>query len=113
MIDKYPSRGHLKLTKISEQEAASFPAAIDIVFYKDEKERAYRLRYADNLKRYPDPIESLHRVMCVSKYAPEIIEGEIIGDNSDEVRIIADSDLYVLQKNAEKFEFLDALLLLT
>lgn len=99
--------GKLKLTKFSISEAASFPGSMDIVFYKDIKNGLYRLRYADNLKRYPDPIESLHRAMCVSKYAPEVIEGEVIGENSDEVRIIAESDLYILQKNAEKFEFLD------
>lgn len=99
--------GKLRLTKFSISEAASFPGAMDIVFYKDDNNGLYRLRYVDIVNRFLDPIESLHRAMCISKYAPEVIEGEVIGENSDEVRIIAESDLYVLKKNAEKFEFLD------
>ncbi len=96
----------MKLIKISIREAASFPGAMDIVFYKDERGGCYRLRYVDN-NAYRTVIESLHRVMCVSKYAPEIIDGEIAWENSEEVNIKMGRDIYALQKNAENFKFVD------
>lgn len=96
----------IKLSKVSVREALSFPGAMDIVFYEDGKGRLYRLRYVDN-KIPCDIIESLHRVMCVSKYAPEIIDGEITVENQNEVNVKMDRDVYVLQKNAENFKFRD------
>lgn len=96
----------IKLTKISTREAASFPGSIDIVFYKDEMGRLYRLRYVDN-NMPRDVIEALHRVMCVSKYAPEIIDGEITMDGTGDVGVKMWGNIYVLQKNAENFKFID------
>lgn len=96
----------IRLTKVSIREAASFPGAMDIVFYEDENRRLYRLRYVDN--NAPGTIiESLHRVMCVSKYAPEIIDGDITRESADEVNVKIGRDSYVLQKNAENFKFID------
>ncbi len=96
----------IRLTKVSVREAASFPGAMDIVFYRDEEGRLYRLRYVNNM-HCEDVIEALHRVMCVSRYAPEIIDGEITMENPGEVNAKMGRDVYVLQKNAENFKFVD------
>jgi len=69
----------IKLTYFSTREAASFPGPVDVVFYNDENNKTYRLKHVDDNTFPITTIESLHRAMCVSKYAPEIIEGEIIG----------------------------------
>ncbi len=98
----------IRLTKVSVREAVSFPGAIDIVFYRDEKGALYRLRYTDRGIPSLTFIESLHRVMCLSKYAPEIIDGEIVMDDPDEINVKMDKDIYNLKKNAENFEFIDA-----
>lgn len=98
----------IRLTKVSVREAVSFPGAIDIVFYRDEKGALYRLRHTDRGIPSLTFIESLHRVMCLSKYAPEIIDGEIVMDVPDEINVKMDKDIYNLKKNAENFEFIDA-----
>lgn len=97
---------NIRLAKVSVREALSFPGTMDIVFYKDENNRLYRLRYVNNM-HCEDVIETLHRVMCASKYAPEIIDGEITMENLDEVYAKMGRDVYVLQKNAADFKFLD------
>jgi len=69
-----------------------------VVFYNDENNKTYRLKHVDDNTFPITTIESLHRAMCVSKYAPEIIEGEIIGEDPNTVRVKIDSSVYVLQK---------------
>ncbi len=103
----YISGMKIKLTKFSTGLAASFPGAMDIVFYKDEEGKHFRLKYVDKEVSSTTFIESLHRVMCVSSYAPEIIEGEVNKESSDEVNIKVGRNIYFLQKNAERFEFWD------
>ncbi len=88
----------MKFTKFSTTEVPSFLGAIDIVFYKDENNGLYRLRYVDPVFRDPSPIMSLHRTMCVSKYAPEIIEGEAIRENSDEVHVKIENEITSFKK---------------
>ncbi len=97
----------IKLTKNSTRLAASLPGVMDIVFYKDEKGRLYRLRYVDNVMPPVSISESLHRMMCVAKYAPEIIQGKIIWEHSEDVHVKMGDDIYVIQKNAEDFKFWD------
>lgn len=97
----------IKPKKFSAGMAASFSGAIDIVIYRDEQDRLYRLRYIVDDGRY-EAIEALRRVIRISQYAPEIIDGEIIGEYFGEFHVKAGSDIYVFQKNAEKFESRDA-----
>lgn len=99
----------MKLTLHEIRSAVSFPAVIDVVFYKDEKETLYRLKYIEDYT-IRNGIEALHYIICIGKYAPEVMEGEIIFENEEELRIM-DKDyekVYRIQKNAEKFKFLEA-----
>lgn len=83
---------------------------IDVVFYKDEKEMLYRLKYIEDCA-IRNGIEALHYIICMGKYAPEVVEGKVIFENEEELRIM-DKDrekvVYHVPKNAEKFKFLDA-----
>lgn len=83
----------MKLALHEIRSAVSFPAVIYIVFYKDEKEALYRLKYIDD--------GAVRNTM----------EGEVIFENEGELRIV-DKDnnrvVYHIQKNAEKSKFLDA-----
>ncbi len=94
----------IKPTKFSVGMAASFTGAMDVVIYRDLKDRLYRLRYVDDERHSynANAIEVIRRVMCVSRYAPEIIDGEIIEECSDEFHVKVGSIIYVLQRNAEK-----------
>ncbi|HEY9245614.1 MAG TPA: hypothetical protein VIO11_02095 [Candidatus Methanoperedens sp.] len=93
----------IKPKKFSVNMVASFSSTIDIVIYKDEQDRLYRLRYiVDDEQHSYKEIEALYRVMRISQYAPEIIDGEIIGEYSDEFHVKVGNDIYVLQKNGEK-----------
>ena len=58
------------------KRAVSLFAVVDIVFYKDEKRDLYRLKWIEDEKSRT-LIESLHHVICLGRYAPEVIEGEI------------------------------------
>lgn len=95
----------IKPTKFSAGMIASFITAMEVVIYRDLQDRLYRLRYVDNEGHSYNGIEELYRVMCVSRYAPEIIDGEIIEERSDEVHVKVGSDIYVLQKNAGGYGF--------
>jgi hypothetical protein len=99
----------ITLTKFSVGQALSYPGTMDMVFYKDENSRLYRLRYVDNGIPTESVIQAMHRVMCVSEYAPSTIEGEIIDEFSDEIRIKAGSDVFVFQRNAERLKYWDAI----
>ena len=116
----------MRLKKHDVRQAMSWPVPIDIVFYKHEKnivsvlkqyvieafgrehkESLYRLRLIhDNTTSRG--AEGLHHVMCLGKYAPEIIDGEIIFDSENEMRIKdKKNSVYVIQKNAEEVKFWD------
>ncbi len=97
----------MKLTKVAVREAMGL-IPMDMVFYKDEKDKVYRLRYLKSaIYETSDPIEILSRLVSVSKYAPDTLEGEIVEDSSKEVHIKTDRGIYLLQKNAENIKFWD------
>ncbi len=89
-------------TKFSAGMVASFISVMDVVIYRDLQDRLYRLRYVEEEQHSYNASETLRRVMCVSQFAPGIIDGEIIEERSDEFHVKVGSDIYVLQKNAEK-----------
>lgn len=66
----------IKPTQFSAGMAASFSGAMDTVVYRDEQDRLYRLRYVDDERHSynANAIEVIRRVMCVSRFAPEIID---------------------------------------
>lgn len=98
---------NVKLIKTSVREAMSL-IPMDMVFYKDKDDKLYRLRYLKSaFEDYLDQLEILHKWACISKYAPDILEGEIIEDTHAEVHVKADCGIYILQKNAEKIKFWD------
>ena len=101
--------GDIKLELHDVRTAMSYPAVMDIVFYKDEKGKLYRLyhiHYAEPKKENFD--QSFNRLICLGSYAPKFIEGKIIQENEREFKIRAkNGDTYEVFKNAEKFEFLD------
>lgn len=92
----------IKVTKFSAGMVASFISMMDIVIYRDLHDRLYRLRYVEEELHSYNASEMLRRVMCVSQFAPGIIDGEIIEERSDEFHVKVGSVIYVLQKNAEK-----------
>lgn len=102
----------MKLTKTSTRVAMSL-IPMDMVFYKDEANRLYRLFKVPLISDTEE--EALIKATCLSKYAPDIIDGEIIEDNPEEVHIQlgrnnsgdALAGVYVLQKNAEDYKFWD------
>lgn len=98
---------NIKLTKTSVREAMSL-IPMDMVFYKDRDDKLYRLRYLKSaFEDYLDQIAILHKLVCISKYAPDILEGEIVEDSPDEVHVKTERGIYILQKNAEKIKFWD------
>jgi hypothetical protein len=98
---------NLKLTKSSVREAKGL-IPTDMVFYKDKDGKLYRLRYLKSrFEESMSEVQKLTIYACISKYAPDILEGEIVEDNPDEVHVIAESGIYILQKNAEKIEYWD------
>jgi len=65
----------IKLYKVYVGETSMIP--MDIVFYKDKDDKLYRLRYLKS--RAEDHMTEFTKMgifMCISKYAPDIIEGE-------------------------------------
>lgn len=95
----------MKLTKHSVKVAMSL-IPNDIVFYRDEKKNCYRLMKVP----YPpvDQREALVMAVCLSKYAPDIIEGDVIEDHPKVVHVKDAADnLWIFQKNAENYEFWD------
>ncbi|MBU4221965.1 MAG: hypothetical protein KKA10_10145 [Euryarchaeota archaeon] len=95
----------MKLTKTAVKVAMSL-IPNDIVFYQDENKNCYRLLKVP----YPplDHREALDMAVCLAKYAPEIIEGEIIEDNPKTVHVKdANNNVWIFQKNAEKYKFWD------
>lgn len=111
----------IRLKKYSVSEKGGWPGPIDIVLYKPEEniilkklselkcfilksqynEKLYRLRFIHN---YPirDELQGLHMMFCLGKYAPEIIEGKILFENKNEIRVRSnDNIVYEIQKNIE------------
>ena len=98
---------NITLTKTSVREAMSL-IPTDMVFYKDKDDKLYRLRYLKSaFDDYLSELDKLRIFVCISKYAPDILEGEIVEDNLDEVHVKAERGIYILQKNAEKLRFWD------
>ncbi len=95
----------IKLNKYGDvREEPGWPGPVDIVLYKDDKGKLYRLKFVDD-GQITDVVQVLHRVMCVGKHAPETIEGKIIFENADEIRILSkENKIYGIQKNAEKHQ---------
>ena len=97
----------IKLELHDVRMAMSFPAVMDIVFYKDENNKLYRLyciKYAKPKKE--DFTQTFDRLICMGRYAPQIIKGKIIQENERDLKIRAENgDIYEVFKNAEKFEF--------
>ncbi len=97
----------MALTKTSVKVAMGL-VPMDMVFYKDENDKLYRLRYLKSaIYETTDQIEILGRLMNVSKYATDIIEGEVVEDSPAELHIKAERGIYIFQKNAEKVKFWD------
>ncbi len=97
----------VKLTKTSVKVAMGL-VPMDMVFYKDKNDKLYRLRYLKSaIYETTDQIEILGRLMNVSKYATDIIEGEVVEDSPAELHIKAERGIYIFQKNAEKVKFWD------
>ncbi|HEY9247422.1 MAG TPA: hypothetical protein VIO11_11295 [Candidatus Methanoperedens sp.] len=100
----------MRLNKTSTKEAMSL-IPMDVVFYKDETDRLYRLRKVPLIS--DTEYEALIKATCLSKYAPDLIDGEIIEDNPEEIHIRVDRNnsgdalagMYVLQKNAGVLNF--------
>lgn len=89
------------------RRAVSFPMVMDVVFYKDEKGALYRLEYIED-RVMRDFLEGWHHLVCLGKYAPKAMEGEVIFEDEEALKIMDDKVVYYVRKNAEKFEFLDA-----
>lgn len=97
----------VKLTKTSVKVAMSL-IPMDMVFYKDENDKLYRLKYLKSaIFETVDQAEILDRIVNISKYATDIIEGEVVKDSLDEIHIKAECGIYIFQKNAEKVKFWD------
>lgn len=104
----------MKLIKISSRIAMSL-VPIDIVFYKDEDNKLYRLLKVP-ITAY-DEFDALEIAACKNRYAPDIINGEIVEDGPKEIHIRVDridsdnynycTGIYKFQKNAENYEFWD------
>lgn len=98
---------NIKLIKVSVRVAMSI-IPNDIVFYKDETDKLYRLRYLKSaIYETSDQLEILGRMVCISKYATDTIEGEIIEDGTDQVHVKTERGIYILDKNAENYKFWD------
>lgn len=98
----------MKLKKHSEHQGLSWNCVVDIVFYKDESGNLYRLQYViPTDKSKLNEYNSWFYVAYVSGFAPEIIEGKIIKELKDEIRIKDQDYTYVIQKNVERFKFID------
>lgn len=96
----------MKLKLESIKQAVSFPAAVDVVFYKDDEGRLYRLRYIED-NRPRNTAESLHRIMLLGEHAPKEIVGRVIFENKGELRISGGREIYHIQKNAQNFRFFE------
>ncbi len=97
----------VKLTKTSVKVAMGL-VPMDMVFYKDENDKLYRLRYLKSaIFETTDQLEILGRLVNISKYATDIIEGEVVEDSPAELHIKAERGIYIFQKNAEKIKFWD------
>jgi len=99
--------GGIRLELHDIRMAMSFPAAMDIVFYKDEKDQLYRLYRIDYAEPKKDDFtHSFDRLICLGRYAPQFIEGKIVRENERGLKIrTKNGNTYEVFKNAEKFEF--------
>ena len=93
------------------KKALSFPAVIDVVFYKDNRNSLYRLCWIKKRKNKnisEDVIKIFHQTMYLGCYAPEVIEGKIIFNNKRIIEIAGENkNIYRLERNVDKLEFLD------
>ena len=104
MYEKYGIK--IKLTKESEKLAMSLFMPVEIVFYKDESGKHYRLETIHD--GHENEIgNAFHLAMHISNFAPEIIEGKISKDYEEVIHVKVNEKTYVLEKNAEKFKFWD------
>ena len=61
-----------------------------------------------NKKVLEDVIKIFHQAMYLGCYAPEVIEGKIIFNNEEIIEIAGENkNVYRLEKNVSKSEFLD------
>ncbi len=99
----------IKLTLHDVKQAVSI-AVMDIVFYKDDYGKLYRLysiKDAGPAEAYFE--RGFHHIVCLGDYAPDIIEGKIELENEYVLKVRdKNGDRYKILKNAEKFEFWDA-----
>ena len=80
----------------------------DMVFYKDKDDKLYRLRYLKSaFEEYLRELDKLRIFVGISKYAPDILDGEIVEDSPAEVHVKAERGTYIFQKNAEKIKLWD------
>jgi hypothetical protein len=94
---------NMKLSKFYVGEIIGI-IATDMVFYKNEDGKLYRLRYLKSpFDEYLNQIDRLEIFACIAKYAPDILEGEIVQDNNIEVHIKTERGIYILDKNVEKW----------
>ena len=101
----------MKLIKTSTRVAMSL-IPMDVVFYKDEADKLYRLLKVPAISG--STYEALSMATCLSRYAPDIIEGETIEDYPKYIHIRVNGNnsgdvigVYELQKNAENYKFWD------
>lgn len=81
---------------------------MDMVFYKDETDKSYRLRYLKSaIFETTNQLEILGRLANVSQYATDIIEGDVVEDTPSELHIKGERGIYIFLKNAEKIKFWD------
>lgn len=74
----------MKLTKLITRIAMSL-IPYDIVFYKDENNRIYRLMKTPYIGY--NEMDFLDMAVNKAKYAPEIVDGDIVDENDKEIRI--------------------------
>ena len=93
------------------KRALSLPGVIDVVFYKDDRNSLYRLCWIKKEKNKnvsEDVIKIFHQAMCLGCYAPEVIDGETTFNNKEIIEIVDENkNVYRLEKNVSKSEFLD------
>lgn len=102
-------RYKLRLTKLISRVAMSL-IPYDIVFYKDDDERLYRLMGVPHVEH--SEMNPLEMSANKNKYAPEVVEGDVVSEDDKEISIRLDRNgnnngVYRFTKNAEEFMFWD------
>lgn len=97
---------NIKLTKESTKIAMSLFSPVELVFYKDEAGKLYRLETIRD-GHENEMSNAFKLAMHISNFAPEVIEGKIIKDYPTRIFVKIGKKTFVLDKDAEKFEFWD------